>query len=90
MQPERSIPTTGTKASDLQELSSRIRYARRTADLTQRELATILGFTERALRNYERGVREPKRAKLEEIAAATGIDVDWLHTGKTDEREQVA
>jgi transcriptional regulator with XRE-family HTH domain len=61
-------------------VGGRIRAARRTADLTQRELADRLDVSLGTIERFETGRRDPA-AYLEDIAAATSADERWLREG---------
>lgn len=54
-------------------LGQRIRYFRKRAGLTQKELAEKLGLSESALRNYELDNRKPGRSTLTLIADALRV-----------------
>ncbi|MBR0457262.1 MAG: helix-turn-helix transcriptional regulator [Firmicutes bacterium] len=54
-------------------LGRRIRYFRKRAGLTQKELAAVLDLSESALRNYELDNRTPGRGTLTRIADALKI-----------------
>jgi transcriptional regulator with XRE-family HTH domain len=45
-------------------------------------LAKQLGVTEQTLHNYRTRGSDPSRRMLIQIAAATGVSVEWLATGK--------
>ena len=52
-------------------------------DLTQKQLADVLGISESTVGMYERGHREPAFELLETIADYFNVDMDYL-TGRTD------
>lgn len=52
-------------------------------DLTQKQLADVLGISESTVGMYERGHREPAFEMLEAIADYFNVDMDYL-TGRTD------
>ncbi len=56
----------------------RIREARQAANLTQRELAEMLGIKDATLSGYEIGAHDPKSNTLIEIARICGTTVDYL------------
>ncbi|WP_300282241.1 helix-turn-helix domain-containing protein [uncultured Subdoligranulum sp.] len=66
------------------DLGSRIKKARKAANLTQAELAKYAGVATITISQYERGVREPKVDPLLRIANALGVTVDYLY-GRTDD-----
>ena len=51
----------------------RIRKARKTAGMTQQQLADAIGKTKSAIANYEKGDRTPDKATIADIAVALGI-----------------
>lgn len=52
-------------------------------DMTQKQLADVLGVSESTVGMYERGHREPAFEMLEAIADYFNVDMDYL-TGRTD------
>jgi len=56
----------------------RIKEARLTANLTQKELAEKLGITDATLSGYETGAHDPKSNRLAEIAKICNTTVDFL------------
>ena len=52
-----------------------IREARLNANMTQKELAAILGIPYQGIWQWERGVRKPKIETIRMIAQALGVDV---------------
>lgn len=52
-----------------------IREARLNANMTQKELAAILGIPYQGIGQWERGVRKPKIETIRMIAQALGVDV---------------
>lgn len=63
-------------------LRHRLVLAREVAGLEQAELAVSLGVTRQTVSNYERATTKPQRAVLLAWALATGVDSDWLITGR--------
>lgn len=61
-------------------LGDRLRRAREYAGLSRAELAELAGISRRSVLNYETGMTTPRALQLRAIAAATGVDVDWLGT----------
>lgn len=60
-----------------EEIGVRIAQAREKAGLTQEELGDIIDMSTRQVQNYEAGDSKPYK-KIKEIAAATGVTVEWL------------
>lgn len=63
----------------------RIRLARRTAGLSQSQLAAAVGVQRSAVSHWEapKG-KNPNVAHLREVAHVTGIQFEWLVTGRGD------
>lgn len=60
------------------ELSTNIKFQRKKANFTQKELADKLGVTIRTIQNYESGKREPNFETLIKIAAALNVSLEEL------------
>lgn len=56
----------------------RLRSARKSANLTQKEVAARLGITESTYCGYETGKREPDVMKIKAIASILGVSGDYL------------
>jgi transcriptional regulator with XRE-family HTH domain len=65
------------------QICERIKQARKTAGLTQEDMANLLGVTTRAYQNYERD-RVPFRL-LTRIADVTNVEERWLLHGPPTE-----
>jgi transcriptional regulator with XRE-family HTH domain len=65
-------------------MGDRLRKAREEAGLSQVELAIQIGVARNTIGNHELGVgaRGPQRVVLNAWAAATGVPVEWLETGR--------
>ncbi|MGY2437701.1 helix-turn-helix domain-containing protein, partial [Escherichia coli] len=50
--------------------SQRFALARRRRGMKKRELATLIGVTERSVSGYESGTQEPEQGTLSKIASA--------------------
>ena len=59
-------------------VGNRIKNARKTANMTQKELAEKLGISYVNISQYENGSRNPKLDQIEKIAAALGVGVEKL------------
>ncbi|WP_226470613.1 helix-turn-helix domain-containing protein [Luteimonas panaciterrae] len=63
-------------------LSSRIREARKNADLSQQALARRLGLAHWLVSKWERNsCPQPTQIQLDQIAEITGVSREWLVTG---------
>jgi transcriptional regulator with XRE-family HTH domain len=59
-------------------LGSRIRQARRQAELSQSQLASKVGAHVTSVSDWERGVNRPRIETLAAIAEETGKTLDWF------------
>jgi transcriptional regulator with XRE-family HTH domain len=64
-----------------------LRKCRKAKKVPQREIATLLGINERALRNYEHGDREPNIDALITLADYFDVSLDYL-VGRSDVAER--
>ena len=65
------------------ELKDRARKAREFAGVEQSELAKLTGMSRTTVARIEQGKGKPRKPTLLAIAVATGVDFNWLQTGKT-------
>ena len=63
------------------KLPNVLKELRETKNMKQREIASIIGVTQRTYSNYETGTREPDIETLIRIADYYGISLDML-TGR--------
>jgi transcriptional regulator with XRE-family HTH domain len=63
-------------------LSSRIRFARQTAEFKQEDLATTLHITKSQFSRYETGKSIPPSDKTLLIADTCKVDPGWLLSGR--------
>lgn len=67
----------------MRSLASRLRIARRNAQIPQTHLATRMGVTRSAVAQWEReGGSRPTAANLERLAMELGCSFEWLATGR--------
>ncbi len=59
-------------------IGEHIRVARKTAGLTQKELAEKLGVSVSMIAQYETGARNPKPGTIEKIGNALNCDLLWI------------
>lgn len=72
-------------------LGARIAALRRSAGISQAELAQKLKISPSTVGMYEQGRREPSVETLAELSRVFSVSIDFLVTGKTvDEKEQEA
>ena len=67
-------------------LNTRIFEARKKAHLTQNKLASLVHVTKAAVSSWEHGM-SPRRDKLEAIAKATNVSLEWLLLGNKNAGE---
>lgn len=65
-------------------VNERIKSRRMACGLTQDQVANRVGVTRVAVSHWERGGADPNGRYLNELAAALGVSVDWLLTGKEE------
>jgi PAS domain S-box-containing protein len=63
----------------------RLRRARRTADLTQAQLAELAGVSQRDISRYEHGHHMPRAAHHAALADALGLPLAWFLTDEEEE-----
>ncbi len=56
----------------------RLKQLRLSLNLTQKDMAELLGITTRGYRNYELGAREPELSTLIKLADRFHVSLDWL------------
>ena len=64
-----------------ESIGERIRFARKRRDLTQTQLADIVGLTSDYLSGVERKGAKLSEVALRAIAAALSVSPEWLRTG---------
>ena len=64
-------------------LNDRVRKAREYAGLDQTALAEMTGLSRTTIARTEQGRSIPRRPALIAVALATGVNLEWLETGKT-------
>lgn len=85
-----SMPTDATPDPKTVAIGQRIAAARHRKNLSQRNLADILGISSGAVGQYETGRNLPKMSRFEAIARACDVDVEWLLTGDDPEEKRKA
>lgn len=65
-------------------MEKRIKEARKAKGLTLKQLGTLLGISESAVSNIERGRNKPSGSTLMLLCDNLGINREWLETGKGD------
>lgn len=65
-------------------INDRILSRRKLLKLSQLELANRIGITRVSVGKWESGLNQPKGRYLNDLAAALGVSVDWLLTGKEE------
>lgn len=70
-------------------IGERIRATRKEKLMTQKQLGEKCQMADSAIRKYESGAQTPKIETLRRIAAALGVDINWLMNGYTlEQRDQ--
>lgn len=70
-----------TDINDLGSIGERIRGARKSAGLSQVDLARKIGVSQPAIATWESGVHDPRRVVLAKLADALSISPEWLAAG---------
>lgn len=65
-------------------MEKRIKEARKAKGLTLKQLGTLLGISESAVSNIERGRNKPSGSTLVLLCDNLGVNREWLETGKGD------
>lgn len=65
-------------------MEKRIKEARKAKELTLKQLGTLLGISESAVSNIERGRNKPSGSTLMLLCDNLGVNREWLETGKGD------
>ena len=65
-------------------MKNRIKELREQNDLTQKDLANLVGIHIRSLQHYEKGDRKPRDRKLEKLALIFDVSIPYL-LGYVDE-----
>lgn len=74
-------------AQKLDSLQSRLKYSRRSANLTQLEVADLVGMKQPSYSSLERNKDQGGSKFLPAIAKVLGVDVNWLVFGSADSEE---
>lgn len=65
-------------------METRIKAARKAKGLTLKQVGTLLGISESAVSNIERGRNKPSGSTLVLLCEKLGINQHWLETGEGD------
>src|SRR5712691_8905956 len=83
--PARSGRQEGQVASARRAMqAARLRQRRNDLNLTQRQLARLIGTTQRQVVRYESGENDPSLDALSALASALNVSADWI-LGLTDD-----
>lgn len=74
----------------METINDRISERRQALKISKNELARRVGITHASVNKWESGLNQPKGRYLNDLAAALGVSVDWLLTGKEDGATGVA
>lgn len=59
-------------------MKNRIKECRISEGMSRAELGKLVGLSDKAIAHYENGIREPKLATLEKLAAVFGVNPAYL------------
>jgi transcriptional regulator with XRE-family HTH domain len=76
--------------NNLPELARRINTARNNAHLSQQELGTSIGVSDKSISAYEKGRSQPPLKNLQKIADATNHPLTYFTQDENDEGEIAA
>lgn len=71
----------GARTEDVTKVGGRIKFARKKAGLTQKQLADKCWIHHSYISGFERGNVKPKPYLIDRIAAALGVSVEYLVQG---------
>ncbi|MFQ2693688.1 LexA family protein [Aeromonas caviae] len=74
----------------METINDRISERRQALKISKNELARRVGITHASVNKWESGLNQPKGRYLNDLAAALGVSVDWLLTGKEEGTTGVA
>lgn len=60
------------------QINERIKQMREDRDLTQAEIATILGTTQQQIYKYEKGIQEMTVGRLRTLCEFYGVSADYI------------
>lgn len=67
-----------------QTVNERVKLLRTHMGKTQQDFAGLIGLTSTQLSRIENGESSPQKNTIKQIVENTGVDFDWLMTGKGD------
>lgn len=70
-----------TMVPEARSIGERIKKARKSAGLSQADLATRIGVSQPAIANWESGIHDPRRLMLAKLADILETPLDWLAAG---------
>lgn len=59
-------------------ISDKVRFLRKSAELSRDDFADYLGYSERTIASWERGERVPGYDGIVSLAMFFGVSADWL------------
>lgn len=66
------------------DIGTRIQAKRKAADMSQPDLAKLVGVSKVSVSQWENGSSNPRGENLLKLARALGVSPDWLVTGRSD------
>ncbi|MBN4061486.1 helix-turn-helix domain-containing protein [bacterium AH-315-G11] len=73
----------------MNNIHSRIRFARKDVGLSQDTLAKKVGVVRATVTQWESGKAQPKGGRLSRVSNALHISVDWLLTGEGEKHSRI-
>ena len=73
--------TQNINIDEIANIGNRIKQARNRQNISQSQLARMLNISTQAVQQWESNSTLPRKGRLDEIAEALGISVDWLQFG---------
>ena len=81
-----AIKNHGREANPIDiHVGNRIKLRRRVLDLTQAEMAEILGITFQQIQKYEKGINRVSASRLWDFACVLGVDINFFYQDISDE-----
>ncbi len=84
---KRTLSMASSKIAYMMNVSERIKQTRKRLGYSQDVLGAKVGVSRVAVSQWERGESSPSGRYLNDLAAALGVSVDWLLTGKGNASE---
>lgn len=63
----------------MESFSEKLKKSLKNSKMTQEQLAKATGISAAAISYYIKGVNTPRKATLNKLAEALGVDAEWLY-----------